>query len=466
MQTNLNFLMPGTSYPPASEVLRMKWVRDNILLYEGKLDRVFSWYLTRLGGEDTTTFCTNLNYFKLISSKTADLVCGELPDLSFGDDIEEEQQKEIQHCANIVNSKLRMAVIDYSRFGETALRPYLGSDGEPRVTVYNPTMVIPIASEENRSDIGKYVIAWTTEENKRHYINVQIHEKGKYTHKVFNSIAPTEVTVTADKESVRVLQYAIGSEVKSEEVNTGLTDFAVYHIANEPTSDNPHGRSDYEMFSSLIAELEVRFAQIARILDKHANPNMASPIENIEFDPVTGKHTGLKTGGKVWEIVEGKPAPHYIVWDGQLQAAYKHIEELQGQLDRLTEMGAVVSDNDDGGGTQGFEALQVKMTNARLKARRISEALDKPYKDLIKAVYLLKYKKELTVDLNVTWNDGLPNDEMRDAMIAQLEMSTKLKPPSMIRKERYNMSKAQSDNAQAELDALAPNEVIEPVFGE
>ena len=81
---------------------------------------------------------------------------------------------------------------------------------------------------------------------------------------------------------------------------------------------------------------------------------MASPIENIEFDPVTGKHTGLKTGGKVWEIVEGKPAPHYIVWDGQLTAAYKHIEELQGQLDRLTEMGAVVSDNDDGGGTQGF----------------------------------------------------------------------------------------------------------------
>ena len=36
----------------------------------------------------------------------------------------------------------------------------------------------------------------------------------------------------------------------------------------------------------------------------------------------------------------------------------------------------------------------------------------------------------------------------------------------MIRKERYNMGKAQSDNAQAELDALAPNEVIEPMFGE
>ena len=96
----------------------------------------------------TQQLFTNLNYFGVNILKPPTLYAESCQDLSFGDDIDEEQQKEIQHCANIVNSKLRMAVIDYSRFGETALRPYLGSDGEPRVTVYNPTMVIPIASEE------------------------------------------------------------------------------------------------------------------------------------------------------------------------------------------------------------------------------------------------------------------------------------------------------------------------------
>ena len=46
---------------------------------------------------------------------------------------------------------------------------------------------------------------------------------------------------------------------------------------NLSTSERLTGLDDYSDLDSIVQELEIRVAQISRILDKHADPNMAGP---------------------------------------------------------------------------------------------------------------------------------------------------------------------------------------------
>lgn len=477
MQFNLDFIQQGRQYPPESEAIRIKEYYDNMRLFKSETEQVFASYLARISGDDytKTAFMVSLNYFRLLSKKIADLVCGEKPDITFPDDISIQEKENIVECINIINKKLRKAVIDYSRIGECILRPYLGTDGKPKVTIISPIIWVPVVSEEDNSEIIHHCIAYPETVGKDQLLKVQIHSVGSYEERIYKISGTKKINKTIDRQSISYTTYEIGSLISTKNVMTGLDDFAIIHLANEPTSDNIHGVSDYNDIASIIAELEIRFAQVSKILDKHADPTVAADLINFSADdsqvdgitefrslrPTSG--SGLKMGGAI-AVAPGGILPQYITWDGQLEASKWYIEMLLKQLDKITEMGAVLADNEQVGGTQGYEALQVRMVNARCKARRISEDLDEPYRKIIGMLYKLKTAKTLKVPLTIVWNDGLPNDELRDTTIARSQAESRLKSLRTIRNEFFGMSERQSDLEDEQIDKESP-EMFELGFG-
>ena len=132
-------------------------------------------------------------------------------------------------------------------------------------------------------------------------LKVEIHERGRITTSVYD-----------------ITSGSISGIVGEEEVReTGVDDFLVVPVFNLSTSDRLTGLDDYSDLDSIVQELETRVAQISRILDKHADPNLAGPDTALEQDPKTGEVI-FRGGGKYFPLGPGDQPPH-MTWDGQLR---------------------------------------------------------------------------------------------------------------------------------------------------
>ncbi len=171
--------------------------------------------------------------------------------------------------------------------------------------------------------------------------------------------------MTEDGLRVSANTGTIGTEIEVRKtVKTGLQDFAVIPFFNVRTSDSCHGINSYDKICSIIAELQVRYMVESIVLDKHGCPTPYVPSSALKQND-SGEWTF--TAGGVIEMGPNENAPGYMVWDASMQANHTQIERLEKHLYSLSEMGAVIND-DSFGASQGFEALETRMTNARLKA--------------------------------------------------------------------------------------------------
>jgi hypothetical protein len=173
---------------------------------------------------------------------------------------------------------------------------------------------------------------------------------------------------------------------------------------------------DYDDLGSIISELEVRVGQIARILDKHSDPNMYGPASALEENPTTGEMT-FQGGGKFFPLDVGDTPPGYMIWDGQLNAAFKQIELLMEQLYTLSETSAAAFGNLKAGMAESGSALKRLMMAPLAKTNRIRMRLDPALRKAIQLCAALEKAQGMkgAVELpsiTIQWQDGLPTDEM------------------------------------------------------
>ena len=90
-------------------------------------------------------------------------------------------------------------------------------------------------------------------------------------------------------------------------------------MSNVTTTDRYYGHEDYSDVASIVSEIEVRFAQIARILDKHADPKMYGPASVVGKDE--NGNDVVRMGDFIVVEKEDLP-PGYITWDGQMEANF------------------------------------------------------------------------------------------------------------------------------------------------
>lgn len=402
--TTLDFLNTGKAWPPPEEAERLTRYNQNCLLFEGKHEQVFNQWVKLLREDQRATLEIILNWHKRLSTLWADLLLGEPPRISAGDRNSPEQQavERIVRDNNLVNVAYEVA-LDVSRFGTGLFK--VRYDGRGIIEAQQPIVWFPVVKSDNVKEIVAHVLAWTWDEEqnglfgskKITHLKAEIHEKGRIT---------TAEYIVRDGK--------IASEISREEQATGVDDFLLVPVNNILTSDRVIGLDDYSDLDSIIQELEIRIAQISRILDKHADPNMYGPDTALEQDPATGQWT-FRGGGKYFPVGPDDKPPGYVTWDGQLEAAFKQIDLLMEQLYVLSETSAAAFGQLKSGLAESGTALRRLMMAPLAKVNRIRLRFDPALKKAIRLAAALEVAQGMPgamklENIDITWQDGLPND--------------------------------------------------------
>lgn len=418
MLTDLKFLEVGQTFPPTCEKERLENYVNYKKIFEGKHSDVYKCQIDRIKRvqgdfQEVISYDVILNYQQLITKKTADLLCGEVPRISVQD---ENKQKVVDGIIkrNDIYNLLYIISMDTSRYGVGLF--YLYKDlNKGVIDITQPAIWFPVVSQKNVRKIQYHVlcIPRVLNENKNGNeieLYVEIHEKGRYTVKRFLVRNGKIIREFYDEEKV---------------IETGLDDFAIIPVANITTSDNIYGISDYAAIDSIICELEVRFAQIAKVLDKHSQPSMQGPSSALTYNRETDTYS-LKTGSYfVVESNDGKVS--YLTWDAQLSANFQFIKELQNALYVLSEMGGTLlgeRENGTGGVTSGI-AYKLKMETALQKVSRIRNSMDTALRKAISNCAKLEGYDIDEYDLIIEWKDGLVDDEKEQAEIMSIKNGNK-----------------------------------------
>lgn len=415
MLTSLDQISVGEKWPPDQE--RLLRYADNRRLFEGKHDQVFKDWVRLLRADQSATLEMILNWHRRLSTLWADLLLGEPPKITAGEWGSKEQKKldEILENNNFINTAYEVA-LDISRYGDGILKARL--DGDAIIEAIPPSLWFPVVNPSNIKDIQAHVIAWTFEKKSPSvfnrdktttYLRVEIHHQGLIENKLFilqNGIIAEQVPLGT-----------LFPELP-EQQETGLDDFLVVPVQSLSTSDRVFGIDDYSDLDTIIQELEIRLAQISRILDKHADPNMYGPDSALVKDE-NGQWI-MKGGGNFYPVAEGEKPPGYVTWEGHLGAAFKEIELLIEQLYTLSETSAAAFGQLKSGLAESGTALRRLMMAPLAKVNRVRLRFD----PAIKKVLWLASKLEASVgtgieleNINIQWQDGLPDDDKEQAEI-------------------------------------------------
>lgn len=467
MLYNFDWQKPGVIFPPPPEVERLAKYRDSRLLFEGNTEMVLAGYQQRINEimqklDIYTSFKSDINYHRLLTVKTADLVCGEAPNIKANSD-NDEIASLIKGSA--LNKKLYESVIDVSRLGDSIARIMFDEKKKRnKFVIMSPDKWFPVVNIEDISDVVAHCLAWVVTElaqdkysQPKYYLRIQEHYIGYYINKTFElkkgaSPAPFVIqngTNPIHAREINIPCYTIVRELeeKRESIKTGLNDFAIIPFQNLTVADSVYAYNDYEPITSLVAELEVRVMLENAVLDKHTAPTIYADDKNFianrsgQMEFSTGKGVIVEKDGTV---------PGYMVWDASLQANHEMITILKDLLYSITEMGAVIND-EAFGASQGYEALMTRLTSARMKARRISNNLTESLAKLIDLVSQRGYKHINSEDISITWNDGIPDTEMQNIDIATKKMQ--LFPIKNILIEHFALTDAAAQEIVDELES-------------
>ena len=422
MLTSFDFLRPGEQWPPKCEHERLHRYDINRKLFEGRHELVFDNWTRLLRNDQNAVLEIVINWHRRLSKLWADLLLGEPPRFVAHNPnqqslLEERYVKE----QNLVSKGYELA-LDISRFGTGLFK--VRFDGNQRRSVIEtnpPTVWFVVVSPDNVKDIQAHVLAWTaktripgrflTPEKEVETLLVEIHQRGSIT---------TQRYELKDKKIVR--------QLSSMTVNTGVNDFLIVPIHNFITSDRVEGIDDYSDLDSIVQEIEIRFAQISRILDKHADPNMYGPDSALELNPDTGEYE-FKVSGKYFPVAPGEDPPGYVSWDGKLDMAFKEIEMLLKQLFILTETNEIVMGGTSTGNLESGDALRQLLMVPLMHVSRIRMNFDPGLKKVIKLANQLEIAMnvegvEALEDFTVEWEDGLPKNVKEDSLVAVNEFTS------------------------------------------
>jgi hypothetical protein len=405
MLTSLSFLTPGQPWPPPTEAERLERYAQNRLLFEGKHELVFKDWIRLLREDQQATLEMVLNWHKRLTLLFADLLLGEPPRITAGEQ-DSDEQKTVERLIDdndLFNVAYEVA-LDVSRYGTGIFK--IRYDGRAIIEGQQPAIWFPVVKPDNIKEIQAHVLAWTYEEEaqergrtvKKKYLQTEIHERGRITTAKY----PIENNI-------------IGPAIEQEQTETGVDEFLVVPVNNVLTTDRVTGLDDYSDLDSIIQELEVRIAQISRILDKHADPNMYGPDTALEHDPATGQW-GYRGGGKYFPVGKDEQPPGYVTWDGQLEAAFRQIDLLMEQLYILSETSAAAFGQLKAGLAESGTALKRLMMAPLAKVNRIRMRFDPALKEVLWLASALEKAQGMAgaivlENIHIDWKDGLPDDE-------------------------------------------------------
>lgn len=476
MLYNLDWLKENNYFPPMSELNRLKMYKDNANLFDDEPSLVLKPYADRFAeiinalkddNKIHDSFFDMPNYWQLSTIKTVDLMIGEEPNIiceKAKDVLEEILQKSNFH------NKLNELVIDNDALGECIVRPYINSKGERDFVSQSPTMWFPICNAENIKEITDDVLCWVVcvyhdanhPAKNKYELNCKIQKRGTDKIEIRRYSLPTFKTYdnfidknTNENYGPQTI-YTLGRLLESKVEDAPFSQLII-NIPGITTSRSLHGISNYDRITAIVAEIAIRRCLASFILDQNSAPRMAAPDSAF-----TRNEEGiwvLKTGGRNFVVAPNEQPPVYITWDGSLQANEARILDLKKELYSMCEVGPVIN-QEEMNSSQGYEALNVKLTNAKLKVRRMCKTFKQPLKQLI--AFLINSSSVEDKDINIIFNEGIPVSEYQNILTAQAKKNLGVSLGSILveffglteEQAQKEVDKAHEESASAFIEAF------------
>lgn len=455
MLTDLTFLDQGKPWPPPSETERLKGYADNRRLFEANHAEVFTEPISRilraageLGLKTPTSYELVVNYFRLISVTTAGLLFNKAPGIVAGREHDAKAMDVLQDISDRsgLQEVLFSCALDASRYGDGLLYIHKDSSGKGVIDISRPDCWYPVVDAANIRRALYHVLATPYETNgygqkqKTKYLRVEIHSPGKI-----------------ETRDYQMSEGSIGSlvgQVRMEK--TGFDDFLIVPVSNLRPSDRVHGIDDYNDIQSLVCELEIRLAQISRVLDRHSDPTMQGPesaLQDVKLED--GSEARVFVPGKFFVNQAGATAGkiEYVTWDAQLEANFKLIERLLSLIRTISEMGALLSDmSDKEGAIPSGAAMRRMLYSVISKVSRLRNTFTPAMRQAIKAAAALSGHDFSDTPIYFDWPDVLPRDPEEQARIADIR--TGGKQTQSVKRAIMELDELDEDDAEAELESI------------
>lgn len=228
-------------------------------------------------------------------------------------------------------------------------------------------------------------------------------------------------------------RVATGRE-DSDVVYTGVPNILVEHIPYKSVDDDWQGIGGIEKLESVLAAINDRLVQIDYILWKHSDPTAYGP-------DIDGDGESVRFGGKYIPVGKEDATPGYMVWNSQLEGAFKELDYLLSIVFQMSEtpqwlFGTTITQDKGGTGTSHSDgrAIQMRLMPILSKVARIKLHVDKAIRNIIYLAQRLEvyanegvegFKRYEPQYPKIVWYDPLPKDSKEEAEIMNIRTGGK-----------------------------------------
>ncbi len=391
------------------------------------------------------------NFGGLLSKVMADMLFGE----SIAIDLEEDDNQTfvdgLMHQNDFINQLYESALIN-SRRGDDVFKIRIGKRN-PLDQYAVPEIIIEqvganiyfpaFDSKAARNVATQDIIATTFNQNGKTYLHKETHQPGVIYHEIFQYDPQSKTLISTEDP----LQFGY-NPIEETRIKRSL----VFHIPNY--RDGKYwGPSDYKDLESLFFALNNRLTKTDNILDKHSDPILAVPPGVIDEE---GKVKKEALG--MFEVDNENPGfnkPEYIVWNANLESAFKEIDTIMDALFMFSETSPGLFGLDKGGMAESGRALKFKLLSTIRKRNRKISYYDMAIKQMLTVAQDLAIAWDISVDgvkpkasevPTIKWGDGIINDqtEMVEVATQRIDNGTMSRKDAIIYLDDVTPDKAEA----------------------
>lgn len=356
------------------------------------------------------------NFAGIISKIMADMLFGEKVTFDcddkqnqlFIDELIEENHLIAQLYESELNNSRRGDAVFKLRVGPAENNPTSESTviiEEIPASIYFPALDAGTARFKPKED----VLVWQFTQNGNTYLHKETHRPGYIFHEIYRYDPTRELIVATESAE------AFGFQAMEE---TGVDSSLIFHVPNF-RDGSYFGSSDYRDLEQLFFALNNRITKIDNILDKHSDPILAVPPGVIDE-----KGQIKKEALNMFEVDNENPGfnkPEYIVWNANLDAAFKEVDKLVELLYMFSGIAPASTVGDENGGqAESGRALKFKLLATIRKRNQKKIYYDIAIKEMLETAMELAIAHSVKVnDVSpgskeekpaIDWGDGIIND--------------------------------------------------------
>lgn len=464
-------LATGAEWPPDRE--RIDCYRRYQELYDGDHREAFR---ERIAGKlynksgDGLTWLA-LDYPRTIVDIPADLLVGAPPVISY-------TEPELNRAWQAISERSRWDAIllelvqDAGMRGDGVVQVRRGAEGvtiEPKPAYcYFPTL-----NPDNLRVVQDEALAWRRSWGEGSIIRVDRFIPGSVMTARRNGLIVREAYLLdgmkiGDRLTGAALQEALGEGVPEVE-DTGVERSTLVHLPNTRGSNSFFGRSDLGGgLVTLFEEADERLSQIARILDKHADPKMSGP--GLAAGPTGSVNLA---DASYFPIGANGVRPEYITWDAQLTAAFAAYEAVKDEIFRHSQISPLLAGYVNGASYDSGRAYKMQLAPTLAKTMRKGLYLDAACREIVRLAVAMELQQSYaeTPAPSIRWRDGLPKDlqEMAQTNSTRIQSGTLSRMSAIMLEMDCDEVTAADEQAQIEKEALGdspPPEIQTPMANE